>query len=59
MQFEEKKMWVVWDLNLENFYNRLLVWVEFNFFKKIIVKSSNLKRKTKAKTWIWIEFKYW
>ena len=52
-------MWVVWDLNLENFYNRLLVWVEFNFFKKIIVKSSNLKRKTKAKTWIWIEFKYW
>ena len=27
----KKKMWVVWDLSLEIFYNRLLVWIEFKF----------------------------
>ena len=30
MQLEKKKktkMWVVWDLSLENFDNRVLVWI--------------------------------
>ena len=34
MQLEEKtktKMWVVCDLSLENFYYRLLVWIEYKF----------------------------
>ena len=31
MQLEEKKMWVVWDLSLENFDNIFLVWIEFKF----------------------------
>ena len=34
MQLEKKKTktWVVWDLGLENFYNRLLVWINLNLF---------------------------
>ena len=28
---KKKKTWVVWDLSLENFHNRLLVWIEFKY----------------------------
>ena len=28
---KKKKTWVVWYLSLENFYNRLLTWIEFKF----------------------------
>ena len=33
MQIEGKKtkMWIVWDLSLEMFDNRLLVWIKFKF----------------------------
>ena len=46
MQLKGKtKIWVVWDLSLENFYNRLLVWIEFKFvlnYYKILFLSQNM-----------------
>ena len=38
MQLEEKKkqMWVMWDLSLKLFYNKLLFWTEFYFLKLLL-----------------------
>ena len=40
MELEEKtktKVSVVWDLSLEMFDNKLLVWIEFKFFLKLLL----------------------
>ena len=42
----------MWDINLENFYNRLLVWIKFKFVL-MIVKSCKLRGEKQKMGVVW------